>query len=276
MQQHADLQPTLPCNLAVLRYQQGLSIIEIMVAMLISLILMLGIVQIFVSGKNAYRINSGVNEIQDNQTFLSEYLARVIRLSGYRSTPDGVNFTPTENIFTAGQSFISVVNNSGTNNSDTLSISYQGSGDGAGNPDNRILDCLNNGVDSNSIATSTFSITANNELQCQAVNPSSATPNNTQIIASGVENLQVLLGEDLDGDKSPDRFVEPNHPNLNNNNVVAVRIGLLLRSEDQINPIPDGKAYNILGTSYLAPGDNFLRKQMNLTVQLRNLLGEVQ
>jgi type IV pilus assembly protein PilW len=242
--------------------------------MVISLILLAGVLQIFLNSKNSYNLETGYSQLQENGRFIESYVVRIIRLSGYRSTPAVTNlFPPMSTIFTAALPYVSGTHGTGPNGSDTLTIRYQGSGNGTGTPDGNIMDCLNVAADANTLVTNTFSLTNNNELQCQAQNANSPTPNNTQILLSGVENFQVLFGEDLNGDFSADRYVNASYPFLNLNDVVSVRLSVLLRSDNPVNTFKENPTFYMLGTSYTpAAADNYLRNPLTFTVLLRNLV----
>lgn len=256
-------------------HARGFSIVEVLVAITISLILLLGLLQIFISNKNSYRLETNSDVMHDNARFIYDYLTKLVRQTGYRSPQKNTQFTAIDSIFDVTNLHITGTNNTGTNNSDTLVIRYQGSGDGAGNPDGTIRDCLNIPIDSFVTATMTFSITANDELQCRSQNPSSATPDSTQILLENVENFQVLYGEDTTGDKAANRYVDSTHPNLNMANVVAVRISVLLRSQEAVNPTVNTTSYKLNDAIHVAPGDNFLRQPLTFTIMLRNVIPEI-
>lgn len=252
--------------------QRGVSLIEIMVALTISLFLMAGILNIFISSKQSYQIGRSLAELQENMRFVSDYLPKFIRLSGYRSTPDNTNFTSKATVFNASEPFVQVISNLGINNSDILSIRYQGSGDGAGTPDNTVMDCLNQALDANQIATNMLSINANLDLECQSINPNAPSNVTSEVLVSGVEQMKILLGEDLDNDKTADRYVPSNVAGINMDNIVSIRLGFLLRSTNEIQKVQDTKTYNILGTEYTPTPDFRIRKVVTFTVQLRNTL----
>lgn len=63
--------------------QRGLSIVEIMVAMVIGLILMAGVIQVFVGSKMTYRVNEALGRLQEDGRFSLEYLSRDVRMAGY-------------------------------------------------------------------------------------------------------------------------------------------------------------------------------------------------
>jgi type IV pilus assembly protein PilW len=249
---------------------KGFSLIEVLVAITLSLILLAGVLQIFLNTKNMYNLGTGFSQLQENGRFTSAYLARTIRFAGYRTTPTSGNFVAMETIFPSTAPYITGTNNSGQNGSDTFTIRYQGSGNGTGTPDGTLKDCLNRPIDANVVATNTFSLTANNELQCQAVNSSASPASSTQILINGVENMHVLYGEDLNNDNTADRYVPSNFAGLDTNKIVSMRLSLLLKSDEAIKPQATSITYNLLGTTYTPAADQFLRQQVTFTVLLRN------
>lgn len=254
---------------------KAFTIIELLVGLLLSMILVLGMLQIFNSSKRSYRLEQSYTVLQEQSRFAYEYLARHIRMAGFRTLPNESLFTQVNDIFTASQPYLIIENGSGFNNSDTITIRYQGSGDGAGTPDGTVTDCLNQAVDANTIVTITFSINANSELQCRSQNPNATNPDNTQTILNNIENMQFSLGEDLNDDKTPNRFVAPNHPNLQINRVVAVKVGFLISSDQAVNLSNKTQTFNLLGLEITTPEDGFLRFATTNTIQLRNLVYEV-
>ena len=255
--------------------QLGFSMIEVMIGLVVSLILALGMIQIFIGSKRSYQLENQFSILQEKSRFGTKYISQFVRLAGYRTPPDGTLYTEMATLFPSGAPHIFVQSQAGTNNSDILTIRYQGSGDGAGNPDGTIVDCLNQGVDANQIVTLTFSINANEELICRSQNPSATNTDNTQVLLTNVENMRIQLGEDLNDDKTPERFVAPNHPNLDFQRVIAARIGLLIRSDEAVNLTTNTNSYELLGNSINTPNDNFVRLTMSETIQLRNCIFEV-
>lgn len=63
--------------------QQGLTLIEMMVAMVLGLLLTFGILQVFLSTKNVYRMQADMARIQENGRFAVDILSRDIRMAGY-------------------------------------------------------------------------------------------------------------------------------------------------------------------------------------------------
>lgn len=64
--------------------QTGLSLVELMVAMLISLILLGGVLQVFLSSKDMYRTNTAVARVQEAGRFATDFIAFDVRQAGYK------------------------------------------------------------------------------------------------------------------------------------------------------------------------------------------------
>lgn len=71
--------------LSRLTRQKGLSLVELMVAITVGLILLAGVLQIFASSQQSYRVQEATSRLQENGRFAIEFLSRDIRMAGYRS-----------------------------------------------------------------------------------------------------------------------------------------------------------------------------------------------
>lgn len=65
------------------KYMTGLSLIEMMIAMIIGLIMMLGVVQIFIASRSASQLSEGAARTQENARFALDYLQRDLRMAGH-------------------------------------------------------------------------------------------------------------------------------------------------------------------------------------------------
>jgi type IV pilus assembly protein PilW len=97
-------------------------------------------------------------------------------------------------------------------------------------------------------------------------------------LVEGVENMQILYGENTNNDSrnAADRYV-PADQVSNWNNVVSVRISLLMQSIED-NLVPDALPYSFNGTDYdggtgngALPPDGRLRRVFTTTINLRNI-----
>jgi type IV pilus assembly protein PilW len=94
----------------------------------------------------------------------------------------------------------------------------------------------------------------------------------TQQLVDGVEMMQITYGEDSSGDGLPDQYVAGNAVG-NWNDIAAVRIGLLMRSADQVASDTDTFAYDVDAdgvVDFNGPGDRRRRRVMTTTIFLRN------
>ena len=250
---------------------RGVTMIELMVAVTISLFITLVIAQLFLGSRQTYATTDDVSRMQENIRFTQQMLYRLVHLAGYKSLPN----SDTKLVFDPATSPALAATNGAGTNSDTLTIRYQGSGDGVAVPDGTMVDCLGVTVNSGFMAVSTFSIlpgaNGRNALFCSnqpnGVNPLELVPD--------VQNMQILFGEDLNGDYSADTFV-PLASVANPTNIVSVRISLLFETPSAVS-----KALQDPVTTYTLdpvtpvtlgpfPNDRRIRRVVTTTISLRN------
>ncbi len=91
--------------------------------------------------------------------------------------------------------------------------------------------------------------------------------NPAQELVEGVEDMQILYGEDTDGDRDADRYVAANTV-ADWSDVISVRVSLLLHSlKDGLNDTPIAYTYN---GATVTPTDRRLRQVFTATLNLRN------
>ncbi|WP_372381847.1 PilW family protein [Xanthomonas sp. NCPPB 1068] len=61
----------------------GLSLIELMIALLISSLLLLGVIQVFSASRTAYQLSQAIARNQENGRFAMDFLTRDIRMAGH-------------------------------------------------------------------------------------------------------------------------------------------------------------------------------------------------
>lgn len=103
----------------------------------------------------------------------------------------------------------------------------------------------------------------------QRVSTSGAT---AQELVSGVESMQVLYGvSPAAGGRRADRYVTA--ANVDNwNNVVSMRIALLMRSANPVQDVSESRQFNLLGTQVTTEEDRRARLMGTVTVAIRNRL----
>lgn len=67
----------------ITKNQNGLSLIELMIAMVLGLILTGGIINIFLGAKSTYAQQDALAQVQENARFALEFIARDVRMAGY-------------------------------------------------------------------------------------------------------------------------------------------------------------------------------------------------
>lgn len=64
--------------------QKGLSLVELLIAMTLSLLLMAGVLQTFLASKQTYSANTALSRVQESGRFAMEFLTNDIRNAGYK------------------------------------------------------------------------------------------------------------------------------------------------------------------------------------------------
>lgn len=242
--------------------QRGFSLVELMVAVLISSIVVIGIIQIFVSNRETSRVQTNLSRLQENSRFALEHISRVLRLAGYQG--ENVNEWVLGPLSPGNGGVVPIVGtNNDTNGSDTITAIYMGSADGF------TRDCQANVVAAANTVANRFSLNASNQIQC-ATSINGAAFGAEVPLVDDVESMHALYGVDTDSDGSANQYL-PADGVTNFNNVVSVRIGLLLQTEaDSLAPLADSNNYIILDQTVTAPGDRRLRRVLVTTIKLRN------
>ncbi len=279
---------------------RGFSLIELMIAMTIGLVISLVVGQLFIGSRQAFTSTDNLSRLQENSRYAFSLISRELRSAGLRSDPR----VPLATAYGAGGSFSG--SDGGGTASDSITVKFQGSGPALGTADGTVQDCGGTRVPYGTAVVNTFFIqpdpnninndnTAEPTLFCYSSLPAGA---NTGIgicaagtagcyaLVPGVENMQVLYGEDTGAlpyttnpDGSIDRWiVAPAGPAALPatsppiwDNVLSVRISLLLRTDDRVGQTTDTRAYPMSNTSVSAPGnDTRLRRVFTSVVNLRD------
>lgn len=90
-------------------------------------------------------------------------------------------------------------------------------------------------------------------------------------LVEGVENMQILYGEDTDNDKTPNYYLPADSVILNMDDVVSIKVSLLMRSADE-NITSQDIPYTIPGQATVTPNDGALRRVFTSTIAIRNRL----
>ena len=197
-------------NIKHLNSQRGLSLIELMIAITLSILIVAAMIGLFVNSKENYRMNENMSRLQENARFAVSFMAGDIRMTDYRAcvTADRL---PTS---------ISGVNDGGLNGSDSVTIVWQ----------------------SNPCAAATSTVTTTYSIQ----NGESGSPSlfrnvdgTDQELVEGIQNLQILYGLDtVDVDDSPNLFTDAT---ANLAQAVSVRIILTAQTLESNLAVDGGR-----------------------------------
>ncbi len=96
---------------------------------------------------------------------------------------------------------------------------------------------------------------------------------NAEELVEGVENIQVVFGEDSDGDGVANQYI-PADEVANFSRVVSVRLSLMFRTiRESAGKSKGSEQLNMLATSVTTPSDRHYRRVFTTTIQLRNPYG---
>jgi len=66
-----------------LKHQHGISLVEVLVALVISLFLLAGIVQVYLTNKTSYAFSNSISRIQENGRYAMDIMAQELRMAGF-------------------------------------------------------------------------------------------------------------------------------------------------------------------------------------------------
>ena len=182
------------------QYQQGLSLIELMIAITLSIFITAAMITLFVNSKQNYRLNENMSRLQENARFAVSFIARDLRMADYRTCVTADRRADA----------IAGTNDLGVNGSDTVTIIWQTNECGA----------------TPSINTTTYSIRTGSSGEPALFRSINGV--NTELV-EGIESLQVLYGEDTDNDDAPNYFVDSASIS-NMQQAISVRLTVVART----------------------------------------------
>ncbi len=225
--------------------QHGLSLVELMVALALSLVVLLITTGMYVSNKQTYRFLDQYSLIQENGRFAIFFLRENILQAGYPRQAN-VNAFPTL-----------PVNNAITAGSDSIIVQFRSTADCVNAPTPLVPP-----ITGDPTATNSFQI-VNGRLQC-----------NGQDLVDGIQNMQVQYGVDTDNDGIANSYADSDQvqagiAGVSWNEVVSVRIAILVQG--QANTLDQAQAitYNLLDQSTQIT-DTTPRRVFTTTIPLRN------
>lgn len=245
------------------RFNSGVTLVELLVALVLTAILLLGLVQIITAAGTAMRLQDNQGLLQDQARFTIHLLADAVGQTAYSPEPWNPDFE-IEGIAAQTMDTVSA-------NSDRLVVRSWSD-----------LNCFDNrnpdtegGKPRFYIRESTFELNGSGHLArtCR-YGPSLAelvTQVRRQGIVQGVESFQLLFGDDQDNDGNVDRWVRAGHWS-DEKRVLGIRAGLLLAGS---GPVTEARTrtFEILDVQKSSRADGKLRQAIELTLALRSRCG---
>lgn len=251
------------------RNQSGMTLVEVMVGIAISLFLLLGIGTIMMNNKQSFLAQQNLQRYQENARMASIMITGVTRNAGSHVDP----IADEDEAFPS----IDIVQGAAGDNNATfphsLSIVYESAG--------QLLDCLGATVGSAgppaapATVTNTFTVdTANRQLTC-SVNGAAAQP-----LIDNIENMAVKYGVDTNLNNAVDQFLWADEVTAAGQwaNVLAVKVVLVSTSDDGVSPVAGSTTYfTQIGVS---PGitsatDRRARRELTQTISINSRLHKV-
>ena len=281
---------------------RGFSLVELMISVAIGMIITAVVAQTYLGTKRTFRAQDNASRLQENSRYALHLLEREGKMTGF----PGVGQESMVNLFSLpvntyvlqGQNDVAVGAPS-TLTSDTISITYFGSGP-LGAADGSSVNCIGQPVDIVTQTTDTFYVApdpayrdgngnAVSALWCATTNSGTVVVTRMPLV-HGVDTMQILYGEDTDADRIVNRYVAANTVGLVWDNVVAVRISLLMEGPDTnvaSNTSERNDAYRVANQYYhftqgysdfvtdpgavtVAPNDRKTRALYHATIGVRN------
>lgn len=248
--------------------QKGFTLVELMVAMTVGLFLTAGIISLFIGSKQIYRATEALSRLQENGRFAFEYLSRDVRQVGFRQVVGASTASPLPNFIR------------GWDGSSTAPTPTAPSATLTGYTPNTDILRVRAEYDSNSATIGAptsgihyiFYYIANDSGEpalWQQIAGNAAT-----IIVEGVSDMQIRYGLDSNDDDSVNNYTTAAGV-TNWNQVVAVRIDLLLRSRENNlveNPMSLPFEQNSGSFFTASAGDRRIYQMFSTTIALRNKL----
>ena len=240
----------------------GFSLVELLTALAISALMILGIGQAFISQKVSYRTQNGLSHVQQTGRFVVNYVGKDLRLAGFPGYDEKYSTT-----FNAIESLLTT--DGGGSNSDTFAVTYQAT-----------TDCLGNSTptytDGNQYAKNQYSI-VNGNLVCStydetipATPPAAPVLISSGVLARGIDNMQILFG-------LGDQYVPASDLTVGDwEFITGARVSFLVNSVDRVTEDIDTNTYALLNANQIGPfNDNLRRRVFTTTAVLRNRIDQV-
>lgn len=227
--------------------QAGLTLVELMLSIGLSLFLVLIVAQFFDSNRSSYRTQRSLADIQDRGQFALYVFKQQLRQAGFVNPANlpkanATNFPASGTTWTTAGHII-------TGNASSVSVRFLGADDG------NVVNCEGGTVASGTMQSHTFDRDANDRLRCDG-----------NELIPGVLQLSLSYGEDTDSDGIPNTFTTTP---TNWNNVRAASVCALLVSLE-VNVSPNALTVADCNNTDITIASNRIARRYQTTIYLRN------
>lgn len=235
--------------------QSGYTLLELLISATIGIIILITVLQIYLSASRTNQFQSGVIEIQDSGRFVLAMLERDLQRAGWTNLgSSGAELGTLDSHI----DFTQTTNGSGFNNSDSITIRYEADYEDGVDVE---FDCSGAAIAEGEVITNQYAV-VNGELQC-----------NGSTIISNIESMQILYGVEnpvVLSDGMVDGYVRADQITNYESLVSTVRIGLIINSTDEILDDVNANRFQVLDEIFPAQNDRRLRRTFTKTVLLPN------
>lgn len=255
-------------------HQQGVTLVELMIVIAISVGMIGGILAFASNNKSTYTMQNELARLQENARFALDTLGRNVGAAGFRVTEPVAPFL---GILAFDPANLPLENSDPNTTLVGLTIA-------AGAASDRLItnmesiagaqaDCLGQNVAINATITNRYYIAdvdGNGLFDLYCLGSGNVTP---QVLVEGVDNMQLLYGEDTDNDDITNIYHDANSV-INWQRVMSVRIALLMST---LIPLRTGEVetetYSLLDTPVMGPfpdNENRIRRIYTKTILIRS------
>ena len=249
--------------------QGGVTLIELMIAMGLSLFLILGVTQMFLDGQNRSRYFDGQAQNQDNARYAQQMLDARLSKAGYRRLPSSRMSAafPAQStngcVFAAGQALVRV-------DANTLCLRYQPR-------DPSDTDCTGASLGSRSGVSKPYGTysPSNNVVEKLTLSGDQLTCNGTTLVEN-VAALRFDFGVDTSNDEFDRQVRQYVAAPAAGQTVRSLRYALLLASSESVSgglaATTCQRWQDLYGSKVCTDGDGPVRRIVSGTSMLRNLM----
>jgi type IV pilus assembly protein PilW len=178
--------------------QRGLTLVEMMIAILIGLFLTGGLLTLVQAMKRTSMNQSGLSQLQDNERMAMTLITDVIKSTGYYWNPvvntqassfPVKNYNANANFTFAGQALVGT--GAYAAGSNVITSRYLTAGG------DNVINCSGNSLGAAATFVNTFSLDGNGNLQCTLI-VNNGQPTTVPLI-SGISNMQIYYGVQTNG-----------------------------------------------------------------------------